>query len=63
MDWNKTLAACLIGITSMVPAACADEDGDGAVSDEEIERVDEFIEDIAEEFEEEAAEVGRELED
>jgi len=43
--------------------ACSDEDGDGAVTDEEIDQIDEELEDLTDEIEEEIDEGSDEVED
>ena len=43
--------------------ACSDDDGDGAVTDEEVDQVDEGAEDLEEEVDEGADEVEEEIEE
>lgn len=53
------LAATLL----LVPAACADEDGDGAETDEEVDQLDETGEDVGDQLEQEIDEGGEEVEE
>ena len=44
-------------------AACSDEDGDGAVTDEEVDQVDEGVEDADEELDDAGDEMEEEMEE
>jgi hypothetical protein len=50
---RKFLAALFAASLLLVPAACSDEDGDGATTDEEVDEIDEGTEDLGNELEEE----------
>ncbi len=47
MKVRQAVAAGLIAAMPFTLTACADEDGDGATTDEEVNQVDEVIEDLA----------------
>ena len=57
MRSRKFVAAGLLAIMPFTLVACTDEDGDGAVADEEIEQVDEFVEDVVNDLEQEVNEL------
>ncbi len=59
---NRFLLAALLAFGVSV-AACSDEDGDGAVTDEEIDQIDEELEDLGDDIEEEIDEGTAEVED
>ena len=56
-----TAAIMAVGMGGL--AACSDEDGDGAVTDEEIGEIDETVEDLGDQVEEEVDEGTEEVED
>ena len=60
---RKLLAALFAGALLMAPAACSDEDGDGANTDEEVDELEETGEDVGDEVEEEVDEGRDEVED
>ena len=49
----KALSAGLLGASLLLVPACEDEDGDGGVTDEEIEDVEDTGEDVGDEIQEE----------
>ena len=63
MRIRKFVAGGLLAIMPFTLVACADQDGDGAVADEEIEQVDEFVEDVVNDLEQEVNEGVKEIED
>ena len=61
---SRTLtAAALAGVLLFGGAACSDEDGDGATTDEEVNEVEEGGEDVGNQLEEEVDEGQNETED
>ena len=60
---RKFLAALFAASLLLVPAACSDEDGDGATTDEEVDQLDETGEDIGNEVEEEVDQGEEEVDD
>ena len=63
MRLKKLIATGLIAAMPLTLAACSDEDGDGAVTDEEIEQIDETLEDIASDLEQEVEQGSDEIQD
>lgn len=53
------IAATLV----FAPAACSDEDGDGAGTDEEVDEIDEGAEDVGNDVDEEVDEGAEEVEE
>ena len=60
---RKLVAILTIVSRPVVLSACEDEDGDGAVTDEEIEQLDEGLEDAVDQLEEEASEAQEAVDD
>jgi hypothetical protein len=60
---RKLLAALFAASLLLVPAACSDEDGDGATTDEEVDELDETGEDVGNQVEEEINEGQNETDD
>jgi hypothetical protein len=63
---TKTLRvglAALAAASALTFAACSDEDGDGAGTDEEVDQVDEQMEDTGDQIQEEVDEGQQEVED
>lgn len=60
---RKLVAILTIVSMPVVLSACEDEDGDGAVTDEEIEQLDEGLEDAVDQLEEEASEAQEAVDD
>ena len=60
---RKFLAALFAASLLLVPAACSDEDGDGATTDEEVDELDEGSEDVGNELEEEVDQGSDEVDD
>ena len=60
---RRASALAAVASLALVGAACSDEDGDGADTDEEIEQLDETGEDVGNEIEEEVDEGADEVED
>lgn len=58
-----TSLASILALGSFGLAACADEDGDGADSDEEVDQLDEGAEDVGDEVEDEVREGADEIDD
>jgi hypothetical protein len=64
MEILRKLFAALFALSLvLIPAACSDEDGDGATTDEEIDELDEGSEDVGNELEEEVDEGTNEAEE
>ena len=59
----RICALAAVAVLGLTGAACSDEDGDGATTDEEIERIDEGLEDAGEELDEELDEGRNEAEE
>ena len=60
---RRASALAAVASLALVGAACSDEDGDGAETDEEVEQLDETGEDVGNNLEEELNEGGQEVED
>lgn len=61
---NRRIAAVsAVAILGLGGAACSDEDGDGATTDEEVDQVDESTEDMGNELEEEVNQGEEEAEE
>lgn len=63
MDFRKKTAVALIALMPFAVVGCADEDDDGAVTDEEVGEVDDAVEEGTDELEDEAEEGADELDD
>lgn len=63
MQMRKKLAIGLVALMPFSLAACSDEDNDGAVTDEEVNEVDEALEDAYDRVETEIEEGAEETED
>lgn len=63
MDIRKKLAIGLVALMPLSLAACSDEDDDGAVTDEEVNQVDEGVEEGIDETEDELDEGADEVDD
>lgn len=63
MDIRKKIAIGLVALMPLSLAACSDEDNDGAVTDEEVNQVDEGLEEGANELGDELEEGAEETED
>lgn len=50
---RTTLALTLSAVLALGGAACSDEDGDGATTDEEVGELDDRVEDVQDELEQE----------
>lgn len=59
---RSLVAAGLVGVLALGGAACSDEDGDGAVTDEEQGEIDDGAEDVGNELEQEVDEGAEETE-
>ncbi|MDQ3294607.1 MAG: hypothetical protein M3527_09195 [Actinomycetota bacterium] len=53
MRMTRTITAAAFAATMLLSAACSDEDGDGATTDEELEDVRDTATSLGEEIEEE----------
>ena len=61
---NRRIAALsAVAILGLGGAACSDEDGDGATTDEEVDQIDEGAEDTGEQLEEEVDQGEEEAEE
>ena len=61
---NRRIAAiAAVAVLGLGGAACSDEDGDGATTDEEVDQIDEGAEDTGEQLEEEVNEGEEEAEE
>jgi hypothetical protein len=60
---RKFLAALFAASLLLVPAACSDEDGDGATTDDEVDELDEGSEDVGNELQEEIDQGEDEVDD
>ena len=60
---TRLAAGAVAAVLAFAPAACSDEDGDGAVTDEEVDELEETGEDAGNELEQEVEEGGNETED
>ena len=60
---QKLLASLFAGALVLSPIACSDEDGDGAVTDEEVDELEEKGNDAGDELEQEVDEGQNEVED
>jgi hypothetical protein len=60
---RRAAAAAFTATLLFAPAACSDEDGDGAETDEEVDQIDEGAEDTGEQLEEELDEGEEEVEE
>jgi hypothetical protein len=60
---RRISVAAIAAASLLTFAACSDEDGDGAESDEEIDQVDEQLEDTGDQLEEEIDEGQDEVEE
>jgi hypothetical protein len=60
---RKLLAALFAGALLLTPVACSDEDGDGAVTDEEVDELEQNTDDAREEIEQEVDEGQNEVEE
>ena len=60
---RKSLAALFAGPLRGGAAACSEEDGDGATTDEEVDELDEGSEDVGNELEEEVDQGEEEVDD
>lgn len=63
MKLRRTAAAAIAAASLPTFAACSDEDGDGAETDEEVDQLDEQVEDTGDQVEEEIDEGQEEVED
>ena len=63
MRTRKMIAAAMLALLPFAVAACDDEDGDGAVTDEEVGEFGETVDDVGEEIGEEMDEGEDELEE
>lgn len=63
MHIRKNLAIGLVALMPLSLAACSDEDNDGAVTDEEVDQIDETLEEGANEVAEELEQGAEETED
>ena len=61
---NRRIAAiAAVAVLGLGGAACSDEDGDGATTDEEVDQVDESTEDMGDQLEDEVDQGGEEAEE
>lgn len=60
---RKLTAASFVALLALGGAACSDEDGDGARTDEEIGELEDTGEDVGNELEQEVDEGQEEMED
>lgn len=61
--WRSSMFAALLAVGATTLVACSDEDGDGAVTDEEIGELREDAEELGEDISEEIDEGAEELEE
>ena len=60
---RRITALSFAALLALTGAACSDEDGDGAETDEEVDQVDEQLEDTGDDVEEELDEGQDEVEE
>ena len=60
---RRITAITAVAVLGLTGAACSDEDGDGATTDEEVDQVDEGTEDMGNQLEEEVQQGEEEAEE